>query len=119
LDFYADVFYGDRDGYIVDPFGHGWVVDTQPKATAVVRIRCGGRRRTFQSGTASRPSTMEDTGHGPLENVPTIGLIAVILANRAALASGIAGEDRYHNPRLLAVLGQALLVGVRRQPSSC
>ena len=21
-----DQFYGDRDGYIVDPFGHGWVV---------------------------------------------------------------------------------------------
>jgi PhnB protein len=21
-----DEFYGDRDGYIVDPFGHGWVV---------------------------------------------------------------------------------------------
>jgi PhnB protein len=23
-----DQFYGDRDGYIVDPFGHGWVVAT-------------------------------------------------------------------------------------------
>jgi PhnB protein len=22
----ADQFYGDRDGYIVDPFGHGWTV---------------------------------------------------------------------------------------------
>jgi len=22
----TDQFYGDRDGYIVDPFGHGWVV---------------------------------------------------------------------------------------------
>jgi PhnB protein len=22
----ADQFYGDRDGYIVDPFGHGWIV---------------------------------------------------------------------------------------------
>jgi PhnB protein len=21
-------FYGDRDGYIVDPFGHGWVIAT-------------------------------------------------------------------------------------------
>jgi PhnB protein len=21
-----DQFYGDRDGYIVDPFGHGWTV---------------------------------------------------------------------------------------------
>jgi PhnB protein len=23
-----DQFYGDRDGYIVDPFGHGWTVAT-------------------------------------------------------------------------------------------
>jgi PhnB protein len=23
-----DQFYGDRDGYIVDPFGHGWVIAT-------------------------------------------------------------------------------------------
>jgi PhnB protein len=22
----ADQFYGDRDGYIIDPFGHGWTV---------------------------------------------------------------------------------------------
>jgi PhnB protein len=22
----ADQFYGDRDGYIVDPFGHGWTI---------------------------------------------------------------------------------------------
>ena len=22
----TDQFYGDRDGYIIDPFGHGWVV---------------------------------------------------------------------------------------------
>jgi PhnB protein len=22
-------FYGDRDGFVVDPFGHGWVVATQ------------------------------------------------------------------------------------------
>jgi PhnB protein len=22
----ADQFYGDRDGFVVDPFGHGWVV---------------------------------------------------------------------------------------------
>jgi len=22
----ADQFYGDRDGFIVDPFGHGWVI---------------------------------------------------------------------------------------------
>ena len=21
-----DQFYGDRDGYIIDPFGHGWTV---------------------------------------------------------------------------------------------
>ncbi len=21
-----DQFYGDRDGYIIDPFGHGWIV---------------------------------------------------------------------------------------------
>jgi PhnB protein len=21
-----DQFYGDRDGYIVDPFGHGWTI---------------------------------------------------------------------------------------------
>jgi PhnB protein len=21
-------FYGDRDGFIVDPFGHGWVIAT-------------------------------------------------------------------------------------------
>jgi PhnB protein len=21
-----DQFYGDRDGYIIDPFGHGWAV---------------------------------------------------------------------------------------------
>ena len=24
----GDQFYGDRDGFIVDPFGHGWVVAT-------------------------------------------------------------------------------------------
>jgi PhnB protein len=24
-----DQFYGDRDGYIVDPFGHGWTVATR------------------------------------------------------------------------------------------
>jgi PhnB protein len=24
----ADQFYGDRDGYIVDPFGHGWTIAT-------------------------------------------------------------------------------------------
>ena len=24
----ADQFYGDRDGFIVDPFGHGWTVAT-------------------------------------------------------------------------------------------
>lgn len=23
-----DQFYGDRDGYIVDPFGHGWIVSS-------------------------------------------------------------------------------------------
>src|SRR5262245_31644312 len=23
-----DQFYGDRDGYIVDPFGHGWTIST-------------------------------------------------------------------------------------------
>jgi PhnB protein len=23
-----DQFYGDRDGYIIDPFGHGWIVAT-------------------------------------------------------------------------------------------
>jgi PhnB protein len=23
-----DQFYGDRDGYIIDPFGHGWTVAT-------------------------------------------------------------------------------------------
>jgi PhnB protein len=23
-----DQFYGDRDGYVVDPFGHGWVIAT-------------------------------------------------------------------------------------------
>jgi PhnB protein len=22
----ADQFYGDRDGYIIDPFGHGWTI---------------------------------------------------------------------------------------------
>jgi PhnB protein len=23
-----DHFYGDRDGYVIDPFGHGWAVAT-------------------------------------------------------------------------------------------
>jgi PhnB protein len=23
-----DQFYGDRDGYVVDPFGHGWTIAT-------------------------------------------------------------------------------------------
>lgn len=23
-----DQFYGDRDGYIIDPFGHGWAIAT-------------------------------------------------------------------------------------------
>lgn len=22
----TDQFYGDRDGYIIDPFGHGWTI---------------------------------------------------------------------------------------------
>jgi PhnB protein len=34
-----DQFYGDRDGYVVDPFGHGWTVathveDVAPEETA-------------------------------------------------------------------------------------
>ncbi|WP_171116824.1 MULTISPECIES: VOC family protein [Streptomyces] len=29
-----DQFYGDRDGYIVDPFGHGWVVATHVEDVA-------------------------------------------------------------------------------------
>jgi PhnB protein len=30
----GDQFYGDRDGYIVDPFGHGWVVATHVEDVA-------------------------------------------------------------------------------------
>jgi PhnB protein len=26
-----DQFYGDRDGFVVDPFGHGWVIATHVK----------------------------------------------------------------------------------------
>jgi PhnB protein len=29
-----DQFYGDRDGYIVDPFGHGWTVATHVEDVA-------------------------------------------------------------------------------------
>jgi glyoxalase/bleomycin resistance protein/dioxygenase superfamily protein len=32
-----DQFYGDRDGHIIDPFGHGWTVASQ--------WRTWGRRR--------------------------------------------------------------------------
>jgi len=29
-----DQFYGDRDGYVVDPFGHGWTVATHVEDVA-------------------------------------------------------------------------------------
>jgi PhnB protein len=29
-----DQFYGDRDGYIVDPFGHGWTIATHVEDVA-------------------------------------------------------------------------------------
>jgi PhnB protein len=27
-------FYGDRDGYVVDPFGHGWTIATHVEDVA-------------------------------------------------------------------------------------
>jgi PhnB protein len=29
-----DQFYGDRDGHIVDPFGHGWTIATHVEDVA-------------------------------------------------------------------------------------
>jgi PhnB protein len=29
-----DQFYGDRDGYVVDPFGHGWIIATHVEDVA-------------------------------------------------------------------------------------
>ena len=29
-----DQFYGDRDGYVVDPFGHGWTIATHVEDVA-------------------------------------------------------------------------------------
>ena len=29
-----DQFYGDRDGFIVDPFGHGWTIATHVEDVA-------------------------------------------------------------------------------------
>jgi PhnB protein len=42
-----DQFYGDRDGYVVDPFGHGWVVashveDVSPEEMARRLAAFGG-----------------------------------------------------------------------------
>jgi PhnB protein len=36
-----DQFYGDRDGYVVDPFGHGWTVATHVEDVAPEEL---GRR---------------------------------------------------------------------------
>jgi uncharacterized glyoxalase superfamily protein PhnB len=29
-----DQFYGDRDGYVIDPFGHGWTIATHVEDVA-------------------------------------------------------------------------------------
>ena len=33
-----DQFYGDRDGYIIDPFGHGWTIATHVEDVEPVEL---------------------------------------------------------------------------------
>ncbi|SDU76553.1 VOC family protein [Jiangella alkaliphila] len=42
-----DQFYGDRDGYVVDPFGHGWTIATHVEDVAQDEL---GRRLAAMQG---------------------------------------------------------------------
>jgi PhnB protein len=44
-----DQFYGDRDGYVVDPFGHGWTIATHVEDVAPEEM---GRRMAELYGQA-------------------------------------------------------------------
>jgi PhnB protein len=42
-----DQFYGDRDGYVIDPFGHGWTIATHVEDVAPDEL---GRRLAAMQG---------------------------------------------------------------------
>jgi PhnB protein len=44
-----DQFYGDRDGHVVDPFGHGWTIATHVEDVAPEEM---GRRMAELYGQA-------------------------------------------------------------------
>jgi PhnB protein len=48
-----DQFYGDRDGYMVDPFGHGWTVATHVEDVSPEEL---SRRMAAMFEQTSRPS---------------------------------------------------------------
>lgn len=52
-----DQFYGDRDGYVVDPFGHGWVIASHIEDVAPDEMM---RRLSAQQDGAMQDGAIQD-----------------------------------------------------------
>jgi hypothetical protein len=77
-----DQFYGDRDGYLIDPFGHGWTVASHVEDVPDAEL---GRRLAAVLGQA--PATSGETSATSGETSATSG-------ETTAVSSGAPAEGR-------------------------
>ena len=63
----ADMFWGDRMGSVVDPFGQSWMISTRVRALTQEQMRKGAEefvaRMKQQGGMQPPPAPAEDTDH--------------------------------------------------------
>jgi PhnB protein len=57
-----DQFYGDRDGHVVDPFGHGWTIATHVEDVAPEEMAPDGR--AVRPGLACRTVALKQGACG-------------------------------------------------------
>jgi PhnB protein len=57
-----DQFYGDRDGFIIDPFGHGWTIASHVEDVAPDEMK----RRMSEFEPNGPATTSAEHGHDPI-----------------------------------------------------